>query len=184
MTYLLKFYDSGETEATVRDARTHRVSVRVSRGPSRRSGPRIKRRLTIVHSVSRHHRVSSAAVGARRPRCGAGQFASVERETGVESGRAATVAPDRYNKWDNDITGTPGSRARPGPNVVIITFGSLARSLDVSPPFLPPPSRILPSRVSSRTTRNAFLRRERNASPKLRARGREDRYFGRLRNGQ
>lgn len=35
------------------------------------------------------------------------------------------MAPDRYNKWDNDITGTPGSRARPGPNVVIITFGSL-----------------------------------------------------------
>jgi len=85
-----------------------------------------------VHSVSRHHRVSSAAVGVRRLRCGAEQFASVERETGVESGRAAAVAPDRYNKWDNDITGTPESRARPGPNVVIITFGSF-RSLAVLP---------------------------------------------------
>jgi len=61
------------------------------------------------------------------------QFASVERETGVESGRAAAVAPDRYNKWDNDITGTPGSRARPGPNIVIIAFDSPARRS--APPF-------------------------------------------------
>lgn len=122
-----------------RDARTRTACPSVFREGSRRSGSRIKRRLTIVHSVSRHHRVSSAAAGARSPRCGAGQFASVERETGVESGRAATVAPDRYNKWDNDITGTPGSRARPGPNVVIITFGSLARSMFLLPPVPPLP---------------------------------------------
>jgi len=111
---------------TQRDARTHCISIHVW---PERSGSWIKRRLTIVHSVSRHHRVSSVAAEVRRLRCGAGQFASVERETGVESGWTTAVAPDRYNKWDNDITGTPGSRMRPGSNVVIITFGSFARSM-------------------------------------------------------
>lgn len=53
---------------------------------------------------------------------GGEKFASVERETGVESGWA-TVAPDRYNKWDNDITGISRSRACLDPNIVIITFG-------------------------------------------------------------
>lgn len=152
---------------------TPHTSVRVSR----RNGPRIKRRLTIVHSVSRHHRVSSATAGARRPRCGAGQFASVERETGVESGRAAAVAPDRYNKWDNDITGTPGSRARPGPNVIITTFGSPARSLHMysSPSSLSlscflATTRTLSSSARGRVTEIALSSR------------RKDRYFRRLRN--
>jgi len=84
---------------------------------SARRSPWIKRRLK-----HRAFRIKTSSCIIRDAR----QFASVERETGVESGRAATLVPDRYNKWDNDITGAPGSRARPGPNVVIIAFGSPA----------------------------------------------------------
>lgn len=69
VTYLLKFYGSREIETT--PARTARLSAfartRRRRGLAGRRGERsdpwIKRRLTIVHSVSRHHRVSSAAAG-------------------------------------------------------------------------------------------------------------------------
>jgi hypothetical protein len=74
VTYLLKFYSSREIETT--PARTARsfVFARARKREGERSGPRIKRRLTIVHSVSRHHRVSSAAAGrcTKTAICGAG----------------------------------------------------------------------------------------------------------------
>lgn len=54
-----------------RDARTHRMSVRVSRRSREERLSRIKWRLTIVHSVSRHHRVSSAAAGPAPKTCAA-----------------------------------------------------------------------------------------------------------------
>lgn len=59
-------------------------------------------RLTIAHSISRHHRVGSIqcrAICVRRARNG----------RGIRS----IVAADRYNKWDNDITGTPRTSRGP-----------------------------------------------------------------------